>query len=198
MKARITEEGLLIPKEVVERALGGSVEAEIFEGSDGRLVVALAGDAEGRAGSREGDAPILDLGQNHLRGGVTDASANHDHHLYGRDAGGGGEAEAGMLASDGEWSLDGFVSVLRRHQPEIRERFGVESLGVFGSYARGEQGEGSDLDVLVGFRNTPDLFVFMDLEEYLGELLGVEVELVSRGSLGGKVERRVMGEVVLV
>lgn len=201
---KITEEGLLIPREVAGRL--GSEEVEVRE-EPGRLsitpatapaVASATGAEEPPAREIDEEDPILGLGRNPVRDGVTDASVDHDRYLYGRNADGDGEAGAGASGADGERGLDWFVSVLRQCLPEIRERFGVESLGVFGSYARGEQGAGSDLDVLVGFRNTPDLFVFMDLEEYLGELLGVEVELVSRGSLGGKVERRVMGEVVPV
>ena len=94
--------------------------------------------------------------------------------------------------------LKHFVSALKRRMPELEERFWVSSLGVFGSYVRGEQDEGSDLDILVEFHETPDLFEFMDLEEYLGDLLGVRVELVSRGSLSGSVGERILKEVVSV
>ena len=44
-----------------------------------------------------------------------------------------------------------YARILREHLPELRERYGVESLGLFGSYVRGEENEGSDLDVLVEF-----------------------------------------------
>lgn len=89
-KARVTKEGLLIPKEVADRALGeGSGEVEILE-EPGRLLIvaeqATAGDAdvaEGRTGLESGDDPILGLGRNPVRTGVRDGSTEHDRHLYG-------------------------------------------------------------------------------------------------------------------
>jgi hypothetical protein len=83
-KAKVTEEGLLIPKEVTDRALGeGSEEVEIFE-EPGRLVVATAGKAEERAssGSPSEEDPILGLGKNPVRTGARDGSTEHDRYLY--------------------------------------------------------------------------------------------------------------------
>ena len=83
-KAKVTEEGLLIPKELTDRALGeGSKEVEIFE-EPGRLVVATAGKAGERASSgspSEGD-PTLGLGKNPVRTGARDGSTEHDRYLY--------------------------------------------------------------------------------------------------------------------
>lgn len=83
-KVRVTEEGLLIPKEVTDRALGeGSEEVEIFEES-GRLVVATARKAGERepAGIPLEEDPILGLGKNPVRTGVRDGSTEHDRYLY--------------------------------------------------------------------------------------------------------------------
>ena len=82
-KAKVTEEGLLIPKEVTDRALGeGSGEVEIFE-EPGRLVVATSGKAEKRAAKtpQEEDS-ILGLGKNPVRTGARDGSVEHDRYLY--------------------------------------------------------------------------------------------------------------------
>jgi hypothetical protein len=83
-KAKVTEEGLLIPKEVADRALGeGSEEVEIFE-EPGRLVVATAreaGEREPAAIPSEED-PILGLGKNPVRTGTRDGSTEHDRYLY--------------------------------------------------------------------------------------------------------------------
>ncbi len=80
--------------------------------------------------------------------------------------------------------------------PELRKRYGVRSLGVFGSYVRGEETPRSDLDILVEFSQAPDLFKFMDLEDHLRALLSVKVELVSRKALKGSIGRRILSEVV--
>lgn len=92
--------------------------------------------------------------------------------------------------------LHSYISTLREHLPELRERYGVRSLGVFGSYVRGEETPRSDLDILVEFAQAPDLFKFMDLEDHLQALLGVKVELVSRKALKGSIGRRILSEVV--
>jgi len=80
--------------------------------------------------------------------------------------------------------------------PELRKRYGVRSLGVFGSYVRGEETPQSDIDILVEFAQVPDLFKFMDLEDHLRALLGVKAELVSRNALKGSIGRRILSEVV--
>ena len=75
-----------------------------------------------------------------------------------------------------------FARVLHDHLPELTERYGVKSLGLFGSYVRGEETEGSDLDLLVEFAETPDLLEFVALGRDLSELLGVKVDLVMKAS----------------
>lgn len=82
IKAKVTEEGLLIPREVAERL--GSEEVEILE-EPGRLVVAAAGKTADRAaaGTPRAEDPILGLGRNPVRTGARDGSTEHDRHLYG-------------------------------------------------------------------------------------------------------------------
>lgn len=102
-----------------------------------------------------------------------------------------------MATGNGE-DLDLLVSELRRHTAELEEEFKVRSLGVFGSYVRGEQREGSDLDVLVEFHETPTLLELVGLQHHLSDLLGVEVDLVPRDSLKPRVGERILGEVLIL
>ena len=60
-------------------------------------------------------------------------------------------------------------------KPLLRERFKVETIGIFGSYVRGEQKRKSDLDVLVEFSETPGLFEFVELEDFLSQKLGLKL-----------------------
>ena len=94
--------------------------------------------------------------------------------------------------------VDRLVRILRERMPELKERYNVISLGVFGSYVHNQQTPRSDLDVLVEFAEAPSLFEFMDLENYLAKLLGVKVELVSRNALKGNIGVRILREVVHV
>jgi uncharacterized protein len=93
-------------------------------------------------------------------------------------------------------TLDDVLRTLRVHLPELREHYGVRTLGVFGSYVRGEQRPRSDLDLLVEFDQAPTLPDFIDLEHYLGNLLGVRVDLVTRRVLKGEIGRRILREVL--
>jgi predicted nucleotidyltransferase len=82
--------------------------------------------------------------------------------------------------------------------PEFEERYKVKSVGVFGSYVRGDQEETSDLDVLVDFDEPPSLFEFLRLESYLSQILGVEVDLVMRSALKPRIGQRILNELVSV
>jgi len=85
-------------------------------------------------------------------------------------------------------------------KPSLREEFKVTSIGVFGSYLRGEVKRGSDLDVLVEFEESAGLSLldFIGLENYLSEALGVKVDLVERSALKPRIGKRILEEVVNV
>jgi len=88
---------------------------------------------------------------------------------------------------------------LADHKQEIRDRFKVEEIGIFGSYVRKEQKKKkSDLDVLVSFSETIDLFMFGQLENYLSDILEVKVDLVMKDSLKPRLKDRILNEVVYV
>jgi predicted nucleotidyltransferase len=90
-----------------------------------------------------------------------------------------------------------YVALLRQHLPALRERYGVRFMGAFGSYVRGEQRRGSDLDLLVEFADRPlTLLQFITLEHYLSDLLEVKVDLVERDTLKPTIGRRILAEVV--
>ena len=95
-------------------------------------------------------------------------------------------------------SLEEILHILRQHLPELTFRYKVKSLGVFGSYVRGEARKTSDLDVLVEFSETPDLFKFMELEQDLTTLMRIKVELVTVRALKGNIGKRILSEVVPV
>jgi len=93
-------------------------------------------------------------------------------------------------------SLDEIIRILREELPQLRERYGVRSLGIFGSYLRGEQGRCSDLDVLVEFDERPlTLLGFVGLENYLSDLIGAKVDLVEKSTLKPAIGRRILEEV---
>jgi predicted nucleotidyltransferase len=86
------------------------------------------------------------------------------------------------------------VQTLKREFATLRSRFGVKSLGLFGSIARGEASPGSDVDILVDF-DAPSFDHYMDLKFYLEERLGRRVDLVLKGSLKPALRERILREV---
>jgi len=75
-------------------------------------------------------------------------------------------------------TLEEIKNILALHQKELEEAFKVKRLAIFGSYARGEQTEASDLDILVEFRE-PVGFEFFRLARFLEEILQIKVDLVT-------------------
>ena len=90
------------------------------------------------------------------------------------------------------------LSRLQALLPSLAPRYGVRSLGVFGSFARNEQREGSDLDILVSFDDPPSLLRFVELEDLLSQSLGRPVDLVMAEALKPGIARRISSEVVTV
>ena len=90
------------------------------------------------------------------------------------------------------------LKILKDELPYLREKFNVKSIGLFGSYARDEQKDKSDVDILVEFSKPIGFFKFMELEEYLSKKLGVKVDLVTPDALKPMIKPQVMREIVYV
>jgi uncharacterized protein len=97
-------------------------------------------------------------------------------------------------------SLENVKSVLKDHLSEIRNLYGVASIGVFGSIVRNDFDKGSDVDLLVDF--FPDakigFFEFLQLEEYLSKLIGCPVDLVTRNALKPLVGKHILEDLITV
>ena len=87
------------------------------------------------------------------------------------------------------------IVILRSHEPEIRKRFGVKRIGVFGSFARGEQKDISDVDILVEFEK-PTFDNFMNLAFFLEDLFQRKVDLVTPNSLSPYIGPYIKQEVI--
>ena len=91
-----------------------------------------------------------------------------------------------------------YAEILQKHLPELQKQFSVKSLGLFGSYVRGQQQANSDLDILVNFDELPSLIKFIRLEDRLSELTGLEIDLVMEDGLKLNISKRVLKEVVRI
>ena len=93
-------------------------------------------------------------------------------------------------------TLNEIMAMLREHMPELRRHYGVRYLGVFGSWVRREQTKTSDIDLLVEFDDRPlSLLDFIGLENHLGDLLGIKVDLVEKNVLKPHIGRHILREV---
>lgn len=77
----------------------------------------------------------------------------------------------------------GILALLAQHKPELLRRFGVVRLALFGSRARDQAREGSDVDILVGFNGPASSAQYFGVQFYLEDLLGCAVDLVSEKAL---------------
>ncbi len=80
----------------------------------------------------------------------------------------------------------------------LSERYMISRLGVFGSYARGENSPESDIDIIIEFSKTPDLFEFFEIEEYLENVLHKKIDLVREAALKTQIKNRVLSEVIYI
>ncbi|MFQ5708290.1 MAG: nucleotidyltransferase family protein [bacterium] len=94
--------------------------------------------------------------------------------------------------------LKSLKRILQDHKEELRREYGVNEIGVFGSYVKNEQDQASDIDILVEFRKPIDLLTFVHLKNYLSDLLNVNVDLVMKTALKPRIEQRILREVMYV
>jgi predicted nucleotidyltransferase len=94
--------------------------------------------------------------------------------------------------------LEEIKNEIRKSMPILRDKYKVKTIGVFGSYIRGEQGKRGEIDILVDFYETIDLFTFIELEEFLSENLDIKVDLVMKDTLKPRIRDSILKEVVTV
>jgi predicted nucleotidyltransferase len=79
------------------------------------------------------------------------------------------------------------LRTLRALKPEIKERYKVRDIGLFGSFVRDEQGVTSDIDILVDFDEDAELFDLVGLSLFLEERLHRRVDVVSKRALRAEI-----------
>lgn len=90
------------------------------------------------------------------------------------------------------------LAQLSELKPLMIARYKAKEIGLFGSFARGEQHEGSDIDLLVDFEDSADLFDLVGLSDYLEEALQQKVDVVPKRALREELREAVLREVVTV
>jgi predicted nucleotidyltransferase len=108
-------------------------------------------------------------------------------------------AEAAIRTVDSlppDWEVTRLAQRLRERLPELRDRYHIDTVALFGSYVRNEQRPDSDLDLLMTFTRTPTLFGLVNLKDELENRLDVPVDVVLRSSLRPRLVRYVLREAV--
>lgn len=98
----------------------------------------------------------------------------------------------------GRESLDDLIAELQAEKENLAGQYAIRSLGIFGSFVRGEAQAASDLDILVDFSTPPTLFEFVRLKNELSERLGVPVDLVMKSALKPTIGAQILKEVIPV
>ena len=88
--------------------------------------------------------------------------------------------------------------IVAEHKEELKNRFGVEKIGLFGSYARDEETKNSDIDFVVEL-SKPDLFLLVAVKNFLSEILDAEVDIVRyRERMNNLLRKRIQSEAIYV
>lgn len=95
-------------------------------------------------------------------------------------------------------SLNAIEETLKRHKRELKKRYRLKEMGIFGSYVRGENRKESDLDLLVEFEEGAKLSLLdlAGLEQELSDLLGINVDLVEKRCLKPHIGEQILKETV--
>ena len=87
---------------------------------------------------------------------------------------------------------------IHQQLPLLKAEYHVKRIGVFGSFARGEQKKGSDIDLLVEFDAPVGFFDFIRLENLLSRVLRRKVDMVSKRAVKPAVRKEIFQEVLYV
>lgn len=100
----------------------------------------------------------------------------------------------GWTSSDREETLRSIWSLLKLHAPSLKKLYGIDQIGLFGSWADGTAQPWSDVDILLDWSN-PDLYAYFEIQDFLEEILGRKVDLVIQKNLREHVKSYVLGSV---
>lgn len=98
----------------------------------------------------------------------------------------------------GRKTLREIEALMKENKVFLTKQFKVKEIGIFGSVVRGEDQETSDVDVLVEFMAPVGFFQFLELEEYLTDLIGRKVDLVSKKALKPRIGKHILQEVIFI
>ena len=96
------------------------------------------------------------------------------------------------------YTKNDILDTLREKKGEVEQRYHVKRMGLFGSYSRGDQKAGSDIDVLVDFNENADLFDLAGLKIFLEEIFQARVDVIPSRTLREELKQAVLADVKYV
>ena len=96
------------------------------------------------------------------------------------------------------FTIDDIKSKIKENEQFLQDKFNVRYFLLFGSYAKGNQTADSDIDLLVEFKKTIDMFDFIDLQEYLQNIFGKKVDLGTKRSLKRFIKKKILDEAIAI
>ena len=94
-------------------------------------------------------------------------------------------------------NIEELKKVIKENERVLREEYKISKIGIFGSFARNEQSESSDVDILVDF-SEPVGFLFFQAERFLSEKLSMKVDMVTEDAIKPRIKDKIMKELVYV
>ena len=88
------------------------------------------------------------------------------------------------------------LRILKKLKEDIKIKYKVKSIGIFGSYINNEQTDDSDIDFLVEFEENADLFHYVGLTLFLEEQFNKKVDVISKPALKEELRKNILQEVI--
>jgi predicted nucleotidyltransferase len=95
-------------------------------------------------------------------------------------------------------TFDELRQLLSPQKQSLCEIYQITEIGIFGSYARGEETELSDVDILVDYETAPTFIMLVELRDYLSQLFGLKVDVVTKNGLKPRIRERVLAEAIYI
>jgi hypothetical protein len=95
-------------------------------------------------------------------------------------------------------TFDELQQLLSLQKQSLCENYQITEIGIFGSYARGEETELSDVDILVDYKTAPTFIILVELRDYLSQLFGLKVDVVTKNGLKPRIRERVLAEAIYI
>jgi predicted nucleotidyltransferase len=95
-------------------------------------------------------------------------------------------------------TLNEIKKIINERRQELKDKYKITEIGIFGSYVRGEQKKKSDVDILVVFGEPISLLDLVGAENYISDLIRTKVDLVPKEDVRPELKERILNEVVYI